>query len=78
MAGLITIIQDAVNPHVRFVISSPDEQEITAGQIRHRLKRAGVVSWGWQVADERIVFRVYKPYRYTAKGVLEEAGVEFD
>lgn len=78
MVGFIITIRDAINPHVRFVITSPVKQKINAEQIKGTLKRAGIVSWGWQVADERIVFRVYKPHRYTAKGVLEETGVEFD
>ena len=78
MARLITTIQDAMNPHMRFVISDPIKQEVTAEKIKGILRRAEVVTWGWEVTDERIVFRVYKPHQYTAKGVLEEAGVKLD
>lgn len=77
MAGLITSIQDVMNPHVRIQLSAPAKQKINVETIKHILKRAGVVSWGWETTDERIVFRVYGPHRYTAKGVLEEAGVKF-
>jgi hypothetical protein len=78
MAGLITTIRDAMNPHRQFKVSDPEKQEITAEAIKHMLKREGVVSWGWEASGECIVFRVYKPHQYTAKGLLEEKGIKVD
>ena len=78
MGGLIAGIQDMMNPHTRIEISDPEKQEITAEAMKHMLKRAGVVSWGWEVSDERVAFRVYEPHHYWAKGLLEEKGIELD
>ena len=78
MGGLITGIQDVMNPHTRLEISDPEKQKISAGAMKQMLKRARVVSWGWEVSDERIVFRVYKPHQDTAKGLLEEKGIELE
>jgi hypothetical protein len=78
MAGLITTFRDAMNPHERLVISDPDKQKITLEAMKDILKRRRVVTWGWEVSDKRIVFRVKESDKYTAKGVLKEKGVEFD
>ena len=78
MGGLITSIRDVMNPHKRLEISHPKKQKITAGAMKKMLKRARVVSWGWEVSDERIAFRVYEPHQHTAKGLLEEKGVELE
>ncbi len=78
MAGLITTLRDAMNSHERLVISDPDKQKITLETMKDILKCKRVVTWGWEVSDKRIVFRVRESDKYTAKGVLEEEGVEFD
>lgn len=78
MAGLINTFRDAMNPHERLVISDPDKQKITSETMKDILKRKRIVTWGWEVSDKRIVFRVKESDKYTAKGVLEEEGVEFD
>ena len=78
MAGLITTFRDAMNAHERLVVSDPDEQKITSETMQNILKRKRVVTWGWEVSDKRVVFRVKESDKYTAKGVLEEEGVEFD
>ena len=76
MGGLIAGIRDVMNPHTRLKISDPEKQKMTAGAMQQMLRRAGVVSWGWEVSDERIVFRVLEPHQHTAKGLLEEKGVK--
>ena len=78
MAGLITGIRDVMNPHERIEISDLKKQKMTPGAIKSMLEREGVVTWGWEVSDERMVFRVYKPHQYTAKGLLEEKGIELE
>ena len=78
MAGLVTGIRDVMNPHARIAIRDPEKQKVTAEAIKHMLKRKGVVSWGWEVSDKRIVFRVYEPHQYTTKGLLKEKEVELE
>lgn len=78
MAGMINTLRDAMNPHVRLVISNPEKQKITLEAMRDILKRKRVVTWGWEVSPNRIVFRVRESDKYTAKGSLEEKGVKFD
>jgi hypothetical protein len=77
MTDLITAIQDSMNPHALIQLSSPADQKIDVETIKHILKRAGVVTWGWEITDTHITLRVYAPHRHTAKGVLEDAGVKF-
>ena len=78
MGGLVTTLRDAMNPHKRLVISNPEKQKTSAVAIKQMLNRAGGGSWGWEVSDKRIVFRVYKPHQYTAKGLLEEKDIKMD
>ena len=78
MAGLITTFRDAMNLHERLVVSDLNKQKITPETMKDILKRKRVVTWGWEVGDEHVVFRVRESDKYTAKGVLEEEGVEFD
>jgi len=67
-----------MNPHKRLVIPDPEKQKINPETMKHILDRERVVTWGWEINKKRIAFRVYKPHQYTAKGLLEEEGVEFD
>ena len=78
MAGWITTFRDAMNLHERLVISDPDKQKITPETMKDILKRKRLVTWGWEVGDKHVVFRVKESDKYTAKGVLKEKGVEFD
>jgi len=79
MAGLFESIQDLMNPHVPFVILVPERG--TAGRLEQKakqvIKRAKATTWGWQVTESTIAFRVYKPHHYAARGLLEEAGFKF-
>ena len=76
MAGLFESIQDLMNPHEDFTIFvlERDAASHVEQQVKQVIKRAKATTWGWQVTDSKITFRVYKPHHYAAHGLLEEAG----
>ncbi len=73
--GLVTTVQDSLNDHVsiRILLSPGADADDIADQAKALMKRHHLTTWGWETRSDTVLFRVYEPDNFTARGRLEQA-----